>query len=102
MTGAAVGKNQLPAVRSNMETSDEKRKRGLRVIETLDIKIEDLIIENRVRDPTDEDVEMLVESLEELGQPRTITVRKHLDKPEKYRVIAGATLVKAAEKLGWP
>jgi hypothetical protein len=45
---------------------------------------------------------MLAESLEEHGQPRAISVRKHQDKPEKYRVIAGATLVKAAEKLKWP
>jgi ParB/RepB/Spo0J family partition protein len=98
-----VGKNQLPAEKTNMAKNLKgKLKRGLRVITTVDIKIEDLIIENRFRDLTDEDVEMLVESLEELGQPRTITVRKHLDKPEKYRVIAGATLVKAAEKLGWP
>jgi ParB/RepB/Spo0J family partition protein len=84
------------------ETLKGKLKRGLRVIKTLDIKIEDLIIENRFRDPTDEDVEMLGESLEEHGQPRAITVRKDPDKPEKYRVIAGATLVKAAESRGWP
>jgi ParB/RepB/Spo0J family partition protein len=79
-----------------------KRKPGLHVIATRDIKIEDLIIKDRFRKPTDEDVEVLVESLEEHGQPRAITVRKHPDKPEKYRVIAGATLVKAAQRLGWP
>ena len=82
--------------------SKGKVKRGLRVIATLDINIEDLIIEDRFRNPTDEDVEILVESLEQHGQPRAITVRKHPDDPEQYRVIAGATLVKAAEKLGWP
>jgi ParB/RepB/Spo0J family partition protein len=96
-----VGENQLPAKRSNMAKKG-KLKRGLRVIATRDIKIEDLIIKNRFRDPTDEDIEMLGESLEEHGQPRAITVRKHPDKPEKYRVIAGATLIKAAERLGWP
>jgi ParB/RepB/Spo0J family partition protein len=79
-----------------------KLKRGLRVIATRDIKIEDLIIKDRFRKPTDEDVEVLMESLEQHGQPRAITVRKHPDKPEKYRVIAGATLVKAAQRLGWP
>ncbi len=77
-------------------------KRGPRVVATRDIKIEDIIIENRFRDPTREDIEMLVESLKELGQPRAITVRRHPDNSEKYRVIAGATLVKAAERLGWP
>jgi ParB/RepB/Spo0J family partition protein len=82
--------------------SNSKVRRGLRVIATRDIKIEDLIIKDRFRKPTDEDVEVLVESLEQHGQPRAISVRKHQDKPEKYRVIAGATLVKAAEKLKLP
>jgi ParB/RepB/Spo0J family partition protein len=82
--------------------SNSKVRRGLRVIATHDIKIEDLIIKDRFRKPTDEDVQMLVESLEQHGQPRAITVRRRSDDPEKYRVIAGATLVKAAERLGWP
>jgi ParB/RepB/Spo0J family partition protein len=98
-----VGENQLPAQERIMtKKSKGKVKRGLRLISTSDIAIEHLVIEDRFRDPTDKDVEMLAESLEEHGQPRSISVRKHQDKPEKYRVIAGATLVKAAEKLKWP
>jgi ParB/RepB/Spo0J family partition protein len=82
--------------------SKGKVQRGPRVVATRDIRMEDLIVEDRFRDPTREDIEMLVESLKELGQPRAITVRRHPDNSKKYRVIAGATLVKAAGRLGWP
>jgi ParB/RepB/Spo0J family partition protein len=73
---------------------------GFHVLATRDIKIEDLITGERFRPPRDEDVAQLAESLKTLGQTRAITVRPHrMDR--KYPIIAGATLVKAAEMLGW-
>jgi ParB-like chromosome segregation protein Spo0J len=70
---------------------------GLRVIETKNIKIKDLIIGKRFRQPRDEDVATLAESLKKLGQPRAITVRR--SRFGKYPLIAGATLVKALKTL---
>jgi ParB/RepB/Spo0J family partition protein len=73
---------------------------SLHVLETRDIKIEDLIIGKRFRQPRDEDVARLAESLNTLGQARAITVRpRRID--GKYPVIAGATLVMAAKMLKW-
>ena len=73
---------------------------GLHVVETKDIKIKDLIVGKRFRQPRDEDVAQLAESLKTLGQPRAITVRpSRLN--GKHPVIAGATLVKAAKMLNW-
>jgi ParB-like chromosome segregation protein Spo0J len=73
---------------------------GLHVIETKDIKTKDLIVGKRFRQPRDEDVAQLAESLKKLGQPRAITAGlSRLN--GKHPVIAGATLVKAAEMLGW-
>jgi ParB/RepB/Spo0J family partition protein len=72
---------------------------GLHVGETKNIRIKNLIIGKRFRQPRDEDVAQLAESLKKLGQPRAITVR-----PSRfggYPLIAGATLVKAAEMLKW-
>jgi ParB/RepB/Spo0J family partition protein len=75
-------------------------KHGLHVLETRNIKIKDLIIGKRFRQPRDEDVAQLAESLKKLGQPRAITVRP--TRPDgKYPVIAGVSLVKAAEMLNW-
>jgi ParB/RepB/Spo0J family partition protein len=80
--------------------SKRKRNRGLHVLATRDIKIEDLIIGERFRPPRDEDVAKLAESLKTLGQVRPITVRKDPDQDGKYIVVAGATLAEAAEMLG--
>ena len=81
--------------------SKRKRNCGLRVLATRDIKIEDMIIGERFRPPRDEEVAKLAESLKTLGQVRPITVRKDPDQDGKYIVVAGATLAKAAEMLGW-
>ena len=71
---------------------------GLHVLETRNIKIKDLIIGKRFRQPRDEDVAQLAESLKRLGQPRAITVRlSRLN--GKYPVIAGVTLVEALKML---
>ena len=81
--------------------SKRKRNCGLRVLATRDIKIEDMIIGERFRPPRDEEVAKLAEFLKTLGQVRPITVRKDPDQDGKYIVVAGATLAKAAEMLGW-
>jgi ParB/RepB/Spo0J family partition protein len=76
------------------------RDHGFHVVATKDIKIKDLIIGKRFRQPPDDDVAKLAESLKTLGQTRAITVRTHrMD--GKYPVIAGATLVMAAKMLKW-
>jgi ParB/RepB/Spo0J family partition protein len=76
------------------------RDHGFHVVATKDIKIKDLIIGERFRQPPDDDVAKLAESLKTLGQTRAITVRTHrMD--GKYPVIAGATLVMAAKMLKW-
>jgi ParB/RepB/Spo0J family partition protein len=81
--------------------SKRKKNRGLRVLATRDIKIEDLIIGERFRPPRDEDAAKLAESVKTLGQVRPITARKDPDQDGKYIAVAGATFVKAAEMLGW-
>jgi ParB-like chromosome segregation protein Spo0J len=70
---------------------------SLHAIETKDIKIKDLIVGKRFRQPRDEDVAKLAESLKKLGQPRAITVRR--PRFGKYPLIAGATLVAALKAL---
>jgi hypothetical protein len=82
-----------------VKKTNRKKKRGLKVLATQDLKIEDLIIGERLRAPRDEDVAKLAESLKTIGQARAITVREDPDTDAKYRVITGVTLVKAAETL---
>ena len=74
------------------------RDHGFHLVATKDIKLKDLTIGERFRQPPDDDVAKLAESLKTLGQTRAITVRpRRMD--GKYPVIAGATLVMAAEML---
>ena len=74
------------------------RDHGFHLVATKDIKLKDLTIGERFRQPPDDDVAKLAESLKTLGQTRAITVRpRRMD--GKYPVIAGATLVMAAKML---
>jgi ParB-like chromosome segregation protein Spo0J len=64
------------------------------------VKIEDIIVEERIRFTSGEDITELMASLQKLGQLHAITV-KYLPELEKYRLIAGFRRLNAATKLGW-
>jgi ParB/RepB/Spo0J family partition protein len=74
--------------------------RAPRVVATRDIKIADILFRDRLRPVRAENVAKLAESLKQ-GQYRSITVRPHPKHDEKFEAIAGVTLIKAAESLGW-
>jgi ParB/RepB/Spo0J family partition protein len=82
------------------EREGAKYSEGLILLGTREVRIKDLIIRERFRTPTEEDAASLAESLKANGQARSITVHK-ANQSGKHRVIAGATLVRAAEILGW-
>jgi ParB/RepB/Spo0J family partition protein len=97
---AGFGRKMKRARTHDKARSKHGGEHGLHVLETRNIKIKDLIIGKRFRQPREEDVAQLAESLKKLGQPRAITVRpSRLN--GKHPVIAGVSLVKAAEMLNW-
>jgi ParB family chromosome partitioning protein len=73
-----------------------------RIIETRDIKIEDIVFRDRLRPVRPENVPKLAESLKTLGQTRAITVRSDPEHDGKFIGIAGDTLFEAAASLNWP
>jgi hypothetical protein len=73
---------------------------GPRIVATRDIKIKDILFRDRLRPVRPENAAKLAESLKQ-GQYRAITVRPHSKHDAKFDAIAGATLIKAAESLGW-
>src|SRR5262245_42557797 len=70
-----------------------------RLLEVKEVKVADLAVGDRFIEPTEAEIEAMMKSLKRFGQLSPIVVAPIT--MSTYRVVAGATRLKAASKLNW-